>query len=114
MSGSYTKVGLQEGSEGSRTDWQRLRSLSEADIDAAIAADPDAYPIGESEFIGRRGGSYAYEIFQDSPGAWRWILRGAGGEVLAASGRSFESREALEEALTELRAAMLGARSKAA
>ncbi|HEY0026334.1 MAG TPA: DUF1508 domain-containing protein [Allosphingosinicella sp.] len=114
MSGSYTRIGLEEAGEGSRTDWQRLRSLSDAEIDAAIAADPDSYPIGDSEFIGRRGGSYAYEVFQDSTGAWRWLLRAAGGEVLAASGRSFDSRDALEEALTELRAALLGARSKAA
>ena len=114
MSGSYTRIGLEEAGEGSRTDWQRLRSLSETDIDAAIAADPDSYPIGDSEFIGRRGGSYAYEVFQDSSGGWRWLLRAAGGEVLAASGRSFDSRDALEEALTELRAALLGARPKAA
>ena len=113
MSGSYTRIGLDEDRDGARTDWTRLQSLSDADIDAAIAGDPDSYPV-ETDLIGRRGGSYAYQLHQDGTGAWRWALRSAAGEVLAVSGKAFASRAAAEAALTDLLEALLGARSEAA
>jgi hypothetical protein len=54
MSGSYIKIGLDEDRDGARTDWARLRSLTDADIDAAIVDDPDCYRV-DTDLIGRRG-----------------------------------------------------------
>lgn len=36
---------------GSQTDWERLRTISDDDIDAAIAADPDAPPILDKKWF---------------------------------------------------------------
>lgn len=113
MNGIYTRIGLSEDRDGTRTDWARLRSLTDADIDAAIADDPDSYRV-DTDLIGRRGGSYAYQLYADSKGTWRWALRSAAGEVLAVSGKSFATRASAEAALAELREALLGARSEAA
>lgn len=34
----------------SRTDWQRIKTMTDADIDAAIAADPDAEEITDEDW----------------------------------------------------------------
>ena len=114
MSGSYTRIGLEEDRDGSRTDWVRLRALTDEEIELAIAADPDAYPVEETDLIGRRKGSYSYQLYRDTAGNWRWALRSADGQVLAVSGKAFASRADAERAITELREAILGARSAAA
>ena len=114
MSGSYIRIGLEEDRDGSRTDWARLRALGDEEIDRAIAADPDAYAIEETDLIGRAKGSYSYQLYRDAAGSWRWALRSAEGRILAVSGRSFGSREDAELATSELREAILGARSAAA
>ena len=35
-----------------KTDWQRLRSMSEADVEAAALSDPDAQPLSDGQ-LGR-------------------------------------------------------------
>jgi uncharacterized protein (DUF4415 family) len=34
-----------------KTDWARVDAMSDADIEAAIAADPDAAPIADDEWF---------------------------------------------------------------
>lgn len=114
MSGKSTRIGSDAVSEESRTDWARLRALTEDEIDEAIAADPDSYAIADHHLLGRRGGSFRYEIHRDSAGRWRWTLLSAGGEMLARGAQSFSSRGALEASLGDLREALLGGRSQAA
>ena len=36
--------------KGDRTDWARVNALTDADIERAIAEDPDAAPILDAEF----------------------------------------------------------------
>lgn len=112
MNGKVTRIGLDEDSKGSSTDWARLRSLTEEEIELAIAADDDAYRL--DEFLGRTGASYRYVIYLDRSERWRWRLLAAGGEVIAVSGQAFPSRDAVQAAIETLRDALLGARSKAA
>ena len=114
MSGNFTRIGLDEDRDGSATDWARLRALSDEEIETAIASDPDAYSIEEADLIGRPKSSYSYLLYRDARGSWRWALRSADGQVLAVSGNSFDSREKAEFAISELREAILGARSAAA
>lgn len=114
MNGKPTRISLDEAVENSETDWKRLRSLTDEEIEAAVAGDPDSYLLEDIEEVGRRGASYRYEIYTDRSGRWRWRLLSADGEALAFGARSFSSRSALQEELVSLRQAMLGARSKAA
>ena len=36
-----------------RTDWERVKRLTDAEIEAAVAADPDAAPIVDIEWMRR-------------------------------------------------------------
>ena len=114
MNGKVTRIDLSAEPEGSRTDWTRLRALTDDEIEAAVAEDPDAYLFGEHELLGRKGASYRYEIHRDSGGEWRWRLLSANGEVLAIGAQAFPSRKKLRAAISALRDALLGAQSEAA
>jgi uncharacterized protein YegP (UPF0339 family) len=114
MSAKFTRIGLGEAAEESRTDWARLRALTDAEIEAAIAGDPDSYSFEQSEEIGRRGASYRYQIYREPGDSWRWRLLSAQGEVLAVGGQGFSSRREVRAAIASLRDAFLGARSEAA
>ncbi len=50
MSETVTRRSLKEAGEG-RTDWKRIDSQTDAAIDAAIAADPDAAPVLDSDWF---------------------------------------------------------------
>lgn len=49
---SYTseELAAMEARGESRTDWQRVKAMTDADIDAAIASDPDAEEITEEDW----------------------------------------------------------------
>jgi uncharacterized protein YegP (UPF0339 family) len=114
MNGKLTRIDSTAAADGSLTDWARIRALTDDEIDAAIASDPDSYSIDEAELLGRKGASYRYELYSDKAGAWRWRLLAADGNVLAVSGQAFPSRQSVEKAIGTLRDALLGARSEAA
>ena len=73
MSEKTIRTGSGADHRRSSTDWSRVSALSEAEIDDAIAADPDAYPL-ESEVLGRTSSSYHYKLFKDSAGKYRWTM----------------------------------------
>ena len=50
MSETVTRRSLKEAGKG-HTDWKRVDNLSDADIDAAIAADPDAAPVLDADWF---------------------------------------------------------------
>jgi uncharacterized protein YegP (UPF0339 family) len=100
--------------KASRTDWARLRALTDEEIETAIAADPDSYELTSSDLLGRNGASFRYEIYKDSRRGWRWRLLSADGDVLALGAQAYSSRNDVEAAILMLRDALLGARSKAA
>ena len=114
MSAKFTRIGLEEESEASRTDWARLRALTDAEIEAAIADDPDSYAFAQGEETGRKGASFRYQIYRDAGDSWRWRLLSAKGEVLAVGGQGFPTRKDVRAAIANLRDALLGARSEAA
>jgi uncharacterized protein YegP (UPF0339 family) len=89
------------------TDWQRLKAVDDAAIDAAIADDADAYAL-ETEALGRIDSAYHYEVLRDETGGFRWRLVAGGGGVLATSPNAFPTKEAVTRAIAELRAAVLG------
>jgi uncharacterized protein YegP (UPF0339 family) len=102
------------GADGDATDWDRIRALTDEQIEQAIASDPDTYAVKDAELLGARGTSFRYQLHRDGEGHWRWALCSAAGEVLAISGRSYASRQRVIEAIGKLREAMGGARSEAA
>lgn len=113
MSDDVTRIGLDEESDGSRTEWSQLRRLSDEEIEGAVAADPDAYLLDHGE-AGRPQGSYQYQFYRTPGGEWRWRLVDASGAIMAVGGQAYPTRRAVEAAITILRDALLGARSKAA
>ena len=112
MSGHSIRIGSAVEHEHTGTDWAKLRALSDAEIDTAIAEDVGAYPL-EAETLGRVESAYHYQIFRDGKG-YRWRLISAQGDVLANSPEAFLSKSAVTKAIAGLRAAILGGDSLAA
>ena len=104
MSERITKIGLDEASNGGRTDWARLRSISDAELEAAIANDPDA-SLGPNVLLGSLQGL----VFKDSRGRWRWRLLGPGGQAIADSPRGYARRDDVDRSLRTLRELMASA-----
>lgn len=107
MSGRTIRTSLGEASKPSVTDWAKLKALGDVEIDAAIAADPDAYAL-DQEVLGRAGSAYHYEVYQSAVGRFRWRLLGADGRGLASSEHDFATKESARNAIVDLRKAMLG------
>ena len=42
------KVSLNNLSENTQTDWEKVKNMTESDINAAAASDPDAQPTDEA------------------------------------------------------------------
>jgi len=113
MSEKPTRMNLDEAGEG-RTDWQRVRSQSDAEIDAAIAADSDADAVSEAELARFAAMRARYEVLQAETGMWHWRLVRADGTVLAVDGGGFASRRGADDAIRLLRSAVLAADLRAA
>lgn len=111
MNAKITRRSSGEAVEGDLTDWDRVRALTDEDIEAAIANDPEAS-------LGLDGSRSAVRgvIFKDKEGAWRWRLIGANGEAIADSPKSYTDRSEVDRAINTLRAAIIAAdvQSKAA
>lgn len=107
MSGKFTRVSLPVANEGARTDWTRLKSLSDAEIDAAMALDHDSYAIANHR-LGHASGRYHYQMFYDNQGAWRWRLVSEDGTIFAEAAHGFKSKTEMMAALSKMRAALLG------
>jgi uncharacterized protein YegP (UPF0339 family) len=107
MSGNFTRVSLPVGNDSGATDWQRIQSLTDGQIDTAIADDADAYALTTTQ-LGHQAGRYRYELFPDANGAWRWRLVNKDGQIMAEAATSFASRKQATAAIAELRAALLG------
>ena len=101
-------MSLGEAPEAGRTDWDRLRGMTDDEIEAAIAADPDADLSG--------GGNAAFQglVFRDSTGEWRWRLVTPEGKAIADSPTSYADRSEVDRAIEALRKAMAAGRAKAA
>ena len=108
MSDSVTRISLDAALDDDRTDWARLRELSDADIDAAMANDPDSFGLP------RPASEAAYEIYQGSARDWRWRLRVGDGQVVAETAVGYASYEAVATALAELRHSFSAAEVRAA
>ena len=96
------------------SDWDRVRSLSDQDIEQAIRDDPDTFTMEECDLIRLRGTTHRYELYCEASGEWRWVLRSRKGEVLAVSGHAYGTRQEAFKAIEELRLAFIGAQSEAA
>lgn len=117
MSGKITKISLNEAlkaaASDSQTDWERLRSMSDEDIDAAIASDPDTWAIDDEE-LKRRPKPGRYEIYRDVGGQYRWRLLAADGSIVADGAQSFATLKQTKAALASLHFLMLSSRPEAA
>lgn len=86
-----------------RPDRETERRFYESDLGTSLAGDGSALaqrPAPERSISAKRSREHAqFEIYSDSGGEYRWRLRGAKGERLAASERSFPTRAACREAI---------------
>lgn len=117
MSGKITRISLDEALKAaateSQTDWHRVRALTDKDIDAAIASDPDSWAPDENE-LKRRPKPGHYQVYRDGTGKYRWRLLAADGSVVAEGAQAFATRKQMQEALDNLRFLMLSSRPEAA
>ena len=109
MSEKIIRASSGEANERDRTDWVRLRAMTDDELDVAIAADPDAAlgPDGEM-------GPLVGVVFRDSHGEWRWRLLNSDRTPIADSPRSYSSRDEVDASIRALRTAMTADRAKAA
>jgi hypothetical protein len=83
--------------EGDRTDWERLRRLTDEQNEANIASDFDSWPLDDQA----RG--YFFHVHPAGNGRWTWELIGRDGRVAARAPEDYESREAAETAALPLK-----------
>jgi uncharacterized protein YegP (UPF0339 family) len=107
MSGTTIRTGSDVVPKPTQTDWARLKSLRDDEIDAAIAGDADAYAL-ETEALGRSGSAYRYEVYQLAPSRFGWRLVSSEGRIFATSEGAFASKAEVRKAIAEVRAALLG------
>ena len=94
--------------EGDLTDWDRLRALTEEEIDEAIRHDPDTFALEAGEVP-----PFQCMIFKDAQGMWRWRLIGSDGQAAADSPRSYADRDEVERAIRALRKAIVAGETEA-
>ncbi|HEX5258480.1 MAG TPA: YegP family protein [Sphingomicrobium sp.] len=109
MNERITRMYLAEAGKHGRTDWERLRGITDEELEAAIASDPDASIAADGEID-----PLATLVFKDPRGKWRWRLLGPDGKAIADSPRGYADRSDVDEALRKLRETMQAAEAKAA
>jgi uncharacterized protein YegP (UPF0339 family) len=93
---------LAEALEGDRTDWARVRTLTDVEIDRAIAADSDTFVAGDDE----RSIHVRFVVLRGENGSWSWRLVASDGEIIARGQSSFPSRTSALAAMENLRRAI--------
>ena len=89
-----------------RTEWRRVRALTDEEIDAAIAADPDTFAMGEGlEGHPTNPWKFVYVTHSDKVGQSRWQLEGSDGRVLAYGAEAYPTRDDAARAVAALRTA---------
>ncbi len=96
------------------TDWNRVRALTDRDIDAAIADDPDAATLSDTEIARYQVAQVRYEITHGTDDRFHWRMIDQHGAVMAQDGGGFGSRTAALAAVEAVRQAPLSAELKAA
>ena len=106
MKERITRTGQGAVVEGDRTDWDRLRAMTDEQVEATIADDPDWTPF---EDIAMREA-----VVDDGMGQWHWLLIGRDGREIARSPGDFADRAAAMDALAAFRQAMVDEMRRAA
>ena len=95
---------MDSAGEAGLTDWARLLHMTDDEIDAAIASDPDSFGLGEASRAKHRRAIH-YQLYCEGP-FWRWRLCARNGEVLAYSADSFPDENAAKQAIRRMYRAM--------
>ena len=102
MSEKITKAGSGGAVEEDLTDWDRVRALTDREIEEAIRDDPDTFALEEGDVPPFQG-----LIYRDREGKWRWRLLGPNGEAVADSPRGYADRAEVDRAIQALRKAII-------
>lgn len=104
MNARITRIALASAGDGGLTDWGRLRRMTDAEIDAAVATDPDSF-VWNADEAPQKASVVRYELYQ-SESVWRWRLRAKDGEILAIGPDGFADRNAAMRAIRKMYYAM--------
>jgi hypothetical protein len=88
---------LHEAAEESRTDWERLRNMTDEENEANIASDFDSWPLDDQA----RG--YFFHVRPLGNGRWTWDLVDRDSRVVARAPEDYESWDAAESATLPLK-----------
>jgi uncharacterized protein YegP (UPF0339 family) len=106
MSGDITRISMTEAVKEDRTDWQRVRALTDAQIDAAIESDPDTFAMDDKRAATEKTPlEFVYFIYSDGGGEWRWRLERSDGRVVAHGAEAYATQNDVTRAVAALRAA---------
>jgi hypothetical protein len=86
-----------------RTDWVRLRTMTDEQAEANIAGDFDSWPLDDQA----RG--YFFHVRPLGNGRWTWDMVGRDSRIAARAPEEYESREAAEAATLALRESLKAA-----
>jgi uncharacterized protein YegP (UPF0339 family) len=111
MSGDITRISMTEAVKEDRTDWQRVRAMTDDQIDAAIASDPDTFAMDDKAATAKKPLDFVYFIYSDGGGEWRWRLERSDGRVLAYGAEAYATQNDVTRAVAALRAAFRAAQA---
>lgn len=108
MSERITRRNSSDAVENDLTDWDRIGAMTDEDIAAAIADDPDWAPFQNDDTEVRE------IVLGDGNGRWTWRMIARDGEALASSPEAYSSQADAIQALARLRDAIERERRRAA
>lgn len=86
-----------------RTDWQRLRAMTDERNEANIAGDFDSWPVED------QGRGYFFHVRPMGGARWTWDVIDRDGRVVARAPEDYESSEAAEAAALLLKESLKAA-----
>jgi hypothetical protein len=86
-----------------RTDWDRVRRMTDEQNEANIASDFDSWPVED------QGRGYFFHVRQAGNGRWTWDMVDRGSRVVARAPEDYDSCDAAEAATLRLKESLKAA-----
>lgn len=103
MSEKTTESGKCNRFREDRTDWDRLRSMTDEQNEANIAGDFDSWPLDDQA----RG--YFFHVYRAENGRWTWRMVDRASRIVARAPADYDSWTAAEAATYVLKESLKAA-----